>query len=285
MSTSSETEAGTDTGAGTATGTGTATGAKNATGTKTATGTRSPRGTRLTLRDAVLGRPGATALTGVDVDVSPGEILTVVGPSGCGKSTLLRTLAGLLPPLAGTAEQDGHLITGPGADRALVFQEDALLPWRTLRANVELPLAIQGLPRAGRRDQAASWLDRVGLTAQARQLPHRVSGGQRQRAQLARALAGHPRAVLMDEPFGALDAQTRAGMQDLLVEVLRGTGATVVFVTHDVDEALFLGDRVALLGAGRLTAVRDVPRPRERAAHDDPARVALRRDVLTSLGT
>ncbi|MDQ0405649.1 ABC transporter ATP-binding protein [Streptomyces sp. NPDC000349] len=277
MSTSSETEAGTDTEAGTATGTGT--------GTKTAPGTRTPRGTRLTLRDATLGRPGATALTGVDVGVSPGEILTVVGPSGCGKSTLLRTLAGLLPPLAGTAEQDGHLITGPGADRALVFQEDALLPWRTLRANVELPLAIQGLPRAERRDQAASWLDRVGLTAQTRQLPHRVSGGQRQRAQLARALAGHPRAVLMDEPFGALDAQTRAGMQDLLVEVLCGTGATVVFVTHDVDEALFLGDRVALLGAGRLTAVRDVPRPRERAAHDDPARVALRRDVLTSLGT
>ncbi|WP_122615683.1 ABC transporter ATP-binding protein [Streptomyces sp. Tu 4128] len=295
MSTSSETEAGAGAGteagteAGTATATGTATGTASgpgtATGTKTATGTRTPRGTRLTLRGAALGRPGATALTGVDADVSPGEILTVVGPSGCGKSTLLRTLAGLLPPLAGTAEQDGHPITGPGADRALVFQEDALLPWRTLRANVELPLAIQGLPRAERRDQAASWLDRVGLTPQARQLPHRVSGGQRQRAQLARALAGHPRAVLMDEPFGALDAQTRAGMQDLLVEVLRGTGATVVFVTHDVDEALFLGDRVALLGAGRLTAVRDVPRPRERAAHDDPARVALRRDVLTSLGT
>ncbi|WP_399897264.1 ABC transporter ATP-binding protein [Streptomyces sp. BBFR51] len=237
------------------------------------------------MRDAALGRPDAVTLTGVEVDVPPGEILTVVGPSGCGKSTLLRTLAGLLPPLAGTAEQDGHPIHGPGADRALVFQEDALLPWRTLRANVELPLAIQGLPRIERREQAAAWLERVGLAAQARQLPHRVSGGQRQRAQLARALAGRPRAVLMDEPFGALDAQTRAGMQDLLVEVLHGTGATVVFVTHDVDEALFLGDRVALLGAGRLTAVRDVPRPRDRTAHDDPTRVALRRDVLTSLGT
>jgi NitT/TauT family transport system ATP-binding protein len=221
----------------------------------------------------------------VDIDVPPGGILTVVGPSGCGKSTLLRTLAGLLPPLAGTAEQDGRRIGGPGADRALVFQEDALLPWRTLRGNVELPLAVQGLPRAERREQAAAWLERVGLAAWARQLPHRVSGGQRQRAQLARALAARPRAVLMDEPFGALDAQTRAGMQDLLVEVLHGTGTTVVFVTHDVDEALFLGDRVALLGSGRLTAVRDVPRPRDRAAHDDPARVALRRDVLTSLST
>lgn len=243
------------------------------------------RGTRLAFRAATLGRTDAPALADVELDVAPGEILTVVGPSGCGKSTLLRTLAGLLPTLAGTVEQDGRPITGPAADRALVFQEDALLPWRTLRANVELPLAIQGVPHAQRRQQAESWLDRVGLADLTRQLPHRVSGGQRQRAQLARALAGRPRAVLMDEPFGALDAQTRAGMQDLLVEVLHGTGATVVFVTHDVDEALFLGDRVALLGNGGLVAVRDVPRPRDRSAHDDPARVALRRDVLTPLGT
>ncbi|MEU2264452.1 ABC transporter ATP-binding protein [Streptomyces sp. NPDC019645] len=248
---------------------------------------RSPThtGAGLALRDATLGRPGAPVLGEVDLQVAPGEILTVVGPSGCGKSTLLRTLAGLLSPLAGEVTQDAGPLTGPSADRALIFQEDALLPWRTLRANVELPLAIKGLSRSERRAQADAWLTRVGLTEQSRQLPHRVSGGQRQRAQLARALAGEPRAVLMDEPFGALDAQTRAGMQDLLVEVLRGTGATVVFVTHDVDEALFLGDRVALLGAGRLIAVRDVPRPRERAAHDDPARIALRREVLTSLGS
>lgn len=244
-----------------------------------------PSGTRLTLRGASLGRPGAPAVTGVDLDVAPGEILTVVGASGCGKSTLLRTVAGLLPAQAGAVEQDGRPVTGPGADRALVFQEDALLPWRTLRANVELPLAIQGVPRARRKERAGAWLERVGLAGQAHRLPHQVSGGQRQRAQLARALAGRPRAVLMDEPFGALDAQTRSGMQDLLLEVLRGTGATVVFVTHDVDEALFLGDRVALLGSGRLTALRDVPRPRERAAHDDPARAALRRDLLTALGS
>ena len=250
---------------------------------RTAERTRS--GAALALRGATLGRPGAPALEGVDLEVAPGEILTVVGPSGCGKSTLLRTFAGLLPPLAGSVTQEGRPLTGPAADRALVFQEDALLPWRTLRGNVELPLAIKGVPRSERRAQAGTWLDRVGLADQAGQLPHRVSGGQRQRAQLARALAGHPRTVLMDEPFGALDAQTRAGMQDLLVEVLNGTGATVVFVTHDVDEALFLGDRVALLGAGRLVAVRDVPRPRDRAAHDDPARAALRRDVLTSLST
>ncbi|MFJ3228006.1 ABC transporter ATP-binding protein [Streptomyces sp. NPDC086783] len=252
----------------------------------------------MTLTGAALGRPGAPVLEDIGLDVAPGEILTVVGPSGCGKSTLLRTLAGLLPALAGTVTEDGRPLVAPSADRALVFQEDALLPWRTLRANIELPLAIRGSSRADRRSQADAWLARVGLGDRARQLPHRVSGGQRQRVQLARALAGRPRAVLMDEPFGALDAQTRAGMQDLLVEVLHGTGATVVFVTHDVDEALFLGDRVALLGsrragggdtggcgtAGGLLAVRPVPRPRERSAHDDPARLALRREVLTSLG-
>ncbi|MFD8542826.1 ABC transporter ATP-binding protein [Streptomyces sp. NPDC059649] len=240
-------------------------------------------GLRLTLADAVLGRPGAPVLHGLDLDIAPGEILTVVGPSGCGKSTLLRTLAGLLPPLGGRLSQDGEPLTGPAADRALVFQEDALLPWRTLRANVELPLDIRGLARAERRARAAEWLVRVGLGEQAARLPHQVSGGQRQRAQLARALAGRPRAVLMDEPFGALDARTRAGMQQLLVEVLRGTGATVVFVTHDVDEALFLGDRVALLGTGRAPRVVPVPRPRDRAAHTDPATAGLRRTALASL--
>ncbi|MDT0454650.1 ATP-binding cassette domain-containing protein [Streptomyces sp. DSM 41527] len=237
-------------------------------------------GLRLTLGAAVLGRPGAPVLEGLDLDVAPGEILTVVGPSGCGKSTLLRTLAGLLPLLAGRLSQDGRPVAGPAADRALVFQEDALLPWRTLRANVELPLAVRGVARAERRTRADEWLARVGLGEHAARLPHHVSGGQRQRTQLARALAGRPRAVLMDEPFGALDAQTRAGMQQLLVTALRGTGATVVFVTHDVDEALFLGDRVALLGTGRVL---DVPRPRDRAAHTEPATVALRREVLASL--
>ncbi|MER6114414.1 ABC transporter ATP-binding protein [Streptomyces sp. NPDC001743] len=244
--------------------------------------TAGPHGVRLTLRDVTLGRAGAPVLEGVDLDVVPGEILTVVGPSGCGKSTLLRTLAGLLPALDGEVSQDGEPVTAPRAERALVFQDDALLPWRTVRANVELPLAIQGAGRAERRERAASWLARVGLEEHATKLPHRISGGQRQRVQLARALAAGPRAVLMDEPFGALDAQTRAGMQQLLVDVLRGTGATVVFVTHDVDEALFLGDRVALLSTGRVLTV---PRPRERAAHADPATVALRRQVLESLTT
>ncbi|MFK0050347.1 ABC transporter ATP-binding protein [Streptomyces sp. NPDC090741] len=234
-------------------------------------------GSALRLDGVRLGRPGGSAvLDRLDLDIRPGEVLAVVGPSGCGKSTLLRTLAGLLPPLAGTVTQDGTPITRPDADRALVFQDDALLPWRTVRGNLELPLLIRRVPRAERRRTAEDWLARVGLTDHALRLPHQLSGGQRQRVQLARALAARPRAVLMDEPFGALDAQTRAGMQDLLVEVLAGTGATVVFVTHDVDEALFVGDRVALLATG---AVLDVPAPRDRSA-DHPA---LRRRILASL--
>ncbi|MFF4100947.1 ABC transporter ATP-binding protein [Streptomyces sp. NPDC001903] len=241
-----------------------------------ATAATAQPGAALRLDGVRLGRPGGPAvLEGLDLDIRPGEVLAVVGPSGCGKSTLLRTLAGLLPPLAGTVTQDGTPVTRPAADRALVFQDDALLPWRTARGNVELPLAIRRVPRAERRRTATEWLARAGLADHAHKLPHRLSGGQRQRVQLARALAARPRAVLMDEPFGALDAQTRADMQDLLVDVLAGTGATVVFVTHDVDEALFVGDRVALLATG---AVLDVPAPRDRSADHS----ALRRRILAS---
>ncbi|MYV75313.1 ATP-binding cassette domain-containing protein [Streptomyces sp. SID1046] len=235
-------------------------------------------GARLALRGVRLGHRGNVVLDGVDLTVEPGEVLAVVGPSGCGKSTLLRTLAGLLPPLDGVVEQDGAPVRGPDADRALVFQDDALLPWRTVRANVELPLAIgrSRPPRAERRRIAGEWLERVGLDGHAHKYPHQLSGGQRQRVQLARALAARPRAVLMDEPFGALDAQTRAEMQDLLVDVLAGTGATVVFVTHDVDEALFLGDRVDLLATARVVPV---PRPRDRGA----SYAELRQQIINSL--
>ncbi|MFD8636846.1 ABC transporter ATP-binding protein [Streptomyces sp. NPDC059533] len=238
-------------------------------------------GAALALEDVRLGHPDGVALPGeVTLRIAPGELLAVVGPSGCGKSTLLRTLAGLLPPLGGQVTQDGDPIAGPAADRALVFQHDALLPWRSVRANVELPLAIRKITRVERRRSAADWLERVGLAGHAGKLPHQLSGGQRQRVQLARALAGRPRVVLMDEPFGALDAHTRAGMQDLLVDILRGTGATVVFVTHDVDEALHLGDRVALLGSGRVL---DVPHPRDRAAQQSPDTAELRRHILETL--
>ncbi|MFJ9608898.1 ABC transporter ATP-binding protein [Kitasatospora sp. NPDC101176] len=217
---------------------------------------------RLTARGLGLGHAGHPVLSGVDLDVEPGELLTVVGASGCGKSTLLRALAGLHPAGEGELLADGAPITVPSAERALVFQDDGLLPWRTARRNVELPLAVRRVPRAERRAAAADWLARVGLDDHRHRLPRELSGGQRQRVQLARALVGAPRAVLMDEPFGALDARTRAGMQQLLLSVRAEHQCTIVFVTHDVDEALLLGDRVAVLGGGTLADLHEVPRPR-----------------------
>ncbi len=165
-----------------------------------------------------------------------------------------------------------------------MFQDDALLPWRTVRRNVELPLAIRGLNRAERRERAELWLDRVGLANHADRLPAQLSGGMRQRVQLARTLAGEPRAVLMDEPFGALDAQTRGAMQRLLAEVLSSTAATVVFVTHDVDEALFVADRAAVLELTGIRTLVDVPEPRDPATRGTPLVRAARMQLLAALG-
>ncbi|GAB3000768.1 ABC transporter ATP-binding protein [Saccharothrix stipae] len=196
-------------------------------------------------------------LRDVDLEVARGELLVVAGPSGCGKSTLLRAVAGLLPIAAGRVLVDGEPVRGTSKDRAVVFQDDGLLPWRSASRNVELPLTLQGVPRAARRERARVWLDRVGLADFGHYLPRELSGGMRQRVQLARTLAQAPKLVLMDEPFGALDAQTRAAMQELVVEVLRETGTTTIFVTHDVDEAVRLGDRVVVLGAGEVDVRRE----------------------------
>ncbi len=219
-------------------------------------------------------------LSGIDLDVADAEILAVTGPSGCGKSTLLRTLAGLLPVSSGRVLSAGVEVTGTSAERALVFQDDGLLPWRSVRRNVELPLSIRRVPRARRRVEAESWLSQVGLAGYEDHLPRELSGGMRQRVQLARTLAGSPRVILADEPFGALDAQTRTAMQRLLVEVWRKRPTTVVFVTHDVDEALFLADRVAVLTRdGRLAKVVESSRPRTA----EPAVAAERAEVLDGL--
>ncbi|MET8995095.1 ABC transporter ATP-binding protein [Amycolatopsis sp. Hca4] len=219
-------------------------------------------------------------LSGIDLAVADAEILAVTGPSGCGKSTLLRTLAGLLPASSGRVLSAGTPVTGTSAERALVFQDDGLLPWRSVRRNVELPLSIRRVPRARRRVEAESWLDQVGLAGYEDHLPRELSGGMRQRVQLARTLAGSPRVILADEPFGALDAQTRTAMQRLLVEVWRKRPTTVVFVTHDVDEALFLADRVAVLTRdGRLAKVVGSSRPRTA----EPAVAAERAEVLDGL--
>jgi NitT/TauT family transport system ATP-binding protein len=203
--------------------------------------------------------------------VRPGEILVLTGPSGCGKTTVLRALAGLLAPDAGRVLADGIEVTGTSGDRGVVFQDNALLPWRSVRSNIELALRLRGEPRATRTAQADRWIGELGLTGFGDYLPKNLSGGMRQRVQLARGLAGAPRAVMMDEPFGALDTQTRAAMQRLLIDSWRAHPTTIVFVTHDVDEALTLGDRIAVLGrAGQpLRAVVDVPHPRSDREHPE----------------
>ncbi|HVW40247.1 MAG TPA: ABC transporter ATP-binding protein [Amycolatopsis sp.] len=230
----------------------------------------------LWVEDLYAGYGRTTVLNGLELEVGEREIVVVVGPSGCGKSTLLRVLAGLLPAKGGRLLVGGVPVTGTSPDRALVFQDDGLLPWRSVVRNVELPLKIRGVPRQPRRERAESWIDRVGLAGYERHLPRELSGGMRQRVQLARTLAGTPRIVLADEPFGALDAQTRVAMQRLLVDVWRAHPTTVVFVTHDVDEALYLGDRVAVLGRdGTLAAVVQSPEPRETGAANGKARAEI----------
>ncbi|MET7771828.1 ABC transporter ATP-binding protein [Nocardia sp. NPDC005366] len=219
-------------------------------------------GMSLSLNDIRIAYGGQAVIEKLDLTIAPGEILVLVGKSGCGKSTLLRAIAGLRAPQAGRISADGVPVTGPSADRALVFQDDALLPWRTARQNIELALQLRGVARSVRRATARHWVEEIGLTDYADYLPRDLSGGMRQRVQLARSLAGAPRAVLMDEPFGALDTQTRATMQRLLIDTWRAHPTTIVFVTHDLDEALVLGDRIAVLGGGALRAVVDVPEPR-----------------------
>ncbi|GAB5900845.1 MULTISPECIES: ABC transporter ATP-binding protein [Mycolicibacterium] len=237
-------------------------------------------GMRLELDAITLSYTGSPVIADLSLVVEPGEILVLTGPSGCGKSTLLRALTGLLRPDAGRVLADGDVVTTTSRDRGMVFQDSALLPWRTVRSNIELALQLRGEPKSTRRDRAERWISEVGLTGFGDYLPKSLSGGMRQRVQLARGLAGAPRAVMMDEPFAALDTQTRAAMQRLLIDTWRAHPTTVVFVTHDVDEALILGDRVAVLGrAGRpLRAVVDVPAPRT-----DVQRSALRAEIIAAL--
>jgi NitT/TauT family transport system ATP-binding protein len=240
------------------------------------------QGMRLQLDDVRLSYTGTPAVDGLSLTVQPGEILVLTGPSGCGKSTVLRALAGLLRPDSGQVLADGHEVTGTSRDRGMVFQDSALLPWRTVRSNIELALQLRSQQRTGRRQRAEQWIDEVGLTGFADYLPKSLSGGMRQRVQLARGLAGAPRAVMMDEPFAALDTQTRGAMQRLLIDTWRAHPTTIVFVTHDVDEALILGDRVAVLGrVGQpLRTVIDVPEPRT----EQTGRQALRTEIITALG-
>jgi NitT/TauT family transport system ATP-binding protein len=231
-------------------------------------------------------RGAVPTLDRVSLEVREGEFVTIVGPSGCGKSTLLYLIAGLLRPTAGRILVDGKAVTGPGPDRGMVFQEFALLPWRTVRRNISHGLEIQRVPRPERERVVAEMVELVGLRGFEDHYPHQLSGGMKQRVAVARTLAARPQVVLMDEPFAALDAQTRLVLQEELVRIGLATRSTVLFVTHSVEEAVFLGDRVVVLShrPGRIKATVPVPFPREgrsfSALEGDATFAAVRAHVL-----
>ncbi len=236
---------------------------------------------------------GREILSPTSFTLARGEFLCVIGPSGCGKTTLLRAAAGFVAPSSGRVLRAGRPVRGPSREAAFVFQDygRALLPWRTVRGNVSLALEAAGVPAAEREGRIAEVLHTVGLQQHAAQFPARLSGGMQQRVQIARCLAQRPALMLMDEPFGALDAMTREALQDELARLVREQGLTVMFVTHDLDEALYLGDRVLALrtGAGRpsLAALVPValPRPRHQLeTKEHPEFLRLRRALYGTLG-
>ncbi len=229
------------------------------------------------------------AIDGLDLEVRSGELLAVVGPSGCGKSTLLAIVAGLLRPTAGRVMLDGRVVTRPGRDRGMVFQELGILPWRTVAGNVAHGLEIRGVPREEGERIVARFVGLVGLEGFERKYPHELSGGMKQRVAVARALAADPEVLLMDEPFAAVDAQTRITLQEDLLQIAEATGKTIVFVTHSVDEAVLLGNRVVVLTArpGRLKEIFEVRSPRAdrkwSRLDEDAAMRALRQEVFSSV--
>jgi NitT/TauT family transport system ATP-binding protein len=220
------------------------------------------------------------ALAPIDLTVETGEFVTILGPSGCGKTTLLHLLGGFELPTTGSVEIDGRPITGPGRDRGMVFQEATLFPWRSIRANVAWPMEVRGIAQRTALAKADELLVKVGLEGFGDAQPAELSGGMRQRAALARTLAMEPSVLLMDEPFGALDAQTREVMQEELTRLWQQSGLTVVFITHDITEAIFLGDRVIVMGAAPGRIVEDcridLGRPRTAETKADPRILAYR---------
>jgi NitT/TauT family transport system ATP-binding protein len=238
---------------------------------------------------------GREILSPTTLSIAQGEFVCVIGPSGCGKTTLLRSAAGFIKPTKGQVVRAGKAITQPSRDVAFVFQDygRALLPWRTVSANVSLALEAAGTPVAERANKIADVLAVVGLSAHADKFPSQLSGGMQQRVQIARCLAQSPSVMLMDEPFGALDAMTREGLQDELARLVKQQGLTVMFVTHDLDEAIYLGDRVVALRTGptvekpSVAAVIDVniPRPRNQlGTREHPEFLRLRRELYQYLG-
>ena len=234
-------------------------------------------GVRKTFRS---GGREVVALDGIDLAVAPGELVCLLGPSGCGKSTLLNAIAGFAPPTAGTLAANGREVVGPGPDRAMVFQEYALFPWMTVEANVAFGLELKGEPRAAIAGRVEALLRQLGLWEFRDRFPKDLSGGMRQRVAIARVLAIDPPMLLMVEPFGALDALTRRNLQDELLRIWSSLQKTIVFVTHGIEEAIYLADRVVVMTyrPGRVKRVVPValPRPRDTAS---PEFNILKREV------
>ncbi len=216
----------------------------------------------------------------VSLDIRRREFITVIGPSGCGKSTFIRIVAGLDEATSGDVLLDGKSVTGPGPDRGMVFQGYTLFPWLTVKRNVMFGLRARGKSAPAAESEARSWLDMVGLSEFENAYPHELSGGMKQRVAIARALANEPRILLMDEPFGALDAQTRCKMQGYLQQIWRKVDVTILFITHDLDEAIYLSDRILVLGTNpggvREIIENPVPRPRSVAQFISPEFLALK---------
>lgn len=227
--------------------------------------------------------PGALALDDVSLTVAAGELVSIVGPSGCGKSTLLRMIAGLTSPTSGEVSVGAEPITQPNAERGLVFQDPNLFPWLTVRRNIESGLVARGVLREN-RSKVDEFMRLVGLEAFANSFPHHLSGGMAQRVSLARALINHPRVLLLDEPLGALDAFTRMRMQDEVLRLWRVHGTTMLFVTHDIDEAIYMSDRIVIMTQrpGKIERVIpvDIERPRDRSSEQF---LRLRGEILETM--
>ena len=229
------------------------------------------------------------AIDGLNLEVRQGELLTVVGPSGCGKSTMLNIVAGLIRPSGGQILLGDRQVSGPGHDRGMVFQEFAILPWRNVEANIGHGLEIQGVPRAKRAERVASFIDLVGLKGFEKKYPHELSGGMKQRVAVARTLCADPEVMLMDEPFAAVDAQTRITLQEELLQIAEATHKTILFVTHSVEEAAFLGDRAVVLTRrpGRVKEIVELGIPRAERSWNSltssPEFAARRDHILASV--
>lgn len=251
--------------------------------------------TILSFDDVAIRLGGREILSPTSFKVDQGEFISIIGPSGCGKTTLLRAAAGFVSPSAGCVRRKGQAITGPSREVAFVFQDygRALLPWRTVEGNISLALEAAAIPAAQRPARIQRVLETVGLAQHASKFPAQLSGGMQQRVQIARCLAQEPELLMMDEPFGALDAMTREGLQDGLLKLVRDSGLTVLFVTHDLEEAIYLGDRVIALRSNptpeqpSLAATIDVviPHPRNQlSTKEHPDFLRLRRELYHFLG-